>query len=210
MISSGHQLSAPNLLLVDDNDDVREITALLLRDTGYGVIEASSGIAALAELDGNPAIELLIVDFSMPGMSGIELLERARAKRPEIKACLSPATSITRGSTASSPTKSWSRSHSRWPSSRPRCARHWANPRFEPLGRSGPLGDVWPPGAGHELGPAPSDLQSAFCASLSQQLCAAHSQHKLCIDALPPRCASFKRPEKPSIGRDASRPPPNS
>jgi CheY-like chemotaxis protein len=73
-------------LLVDDNDDVREITALLLRDTGYSVIEASSGIAALAALDANPAIELLIVDFSMPGMSGLELLERARAKRPEIKA----------------------------------------------------------------------------------------------------------------------------
>ena len=81
-------MSSSSLLLVDDNDDVREITALLLRDTGYRVIEASSGIAALAELDGNPAIELLIVDFSMPGMSGVELLERARAKRPEIKAVL--------------------------------------------------------------------------------------------------------------------------
>lgn len=79
-------MSAPNLLLVDDNDDVREITALLLRDTGYSVIEASSGIGALAALAANPAIELLIVDFSMPGMSGLELLERARAKRPEIKA----------------------------------------------------------------------------------------------------------------------------
>lgn len=79
-------MSAPNLLLVDDNDDVREITALLLRDTGYGVIEAASGIAALDALAANPAIELLIVDFSMPGMSGLELLERARAKRPEIKA----------------------------------------------------------------------------------------------------------------------------
>jgi CheY-like chemotaxis protein len=67
-------LSAPNL------------TALLLRDSGYGVIEASSGIAALSALDANPAIEVLIVDFSMPGMSGIELLERARAKRPEIRA----------------------------------------------------------------------------------------------------------------------------
>src|SRR6266481_1877996 len=33
-----------------------------------------------------PSIELLIVDFSMPGVSGIELLERARAKRPEIRA----------------------------------------------------------------------------------------------------------------------------
>lgn len=67
-------MSAPNL------------TALLLRDSGYGVIEASSGIAALGALDANPAIEVLIVDFSMPGMSGIELLERARAKRPEIRA----------------------------------------------------------------------------------------------------------------------------
>jgi CheY-like chemotaxis protein len=79
-------LSATNLLLVDDNDDVREITALLLRDSGYGVVGSSSGVAALAALDANPAIALMIVDFSMPGMSGIELLERARAKRPEIKA----------------------------------------------------------------------------------------------------------------------------
>jgi CheY-like chemotaxis protein len=78
-------LSAANILLVDDNDDVREITALLLRDTGYHVIEASSGRAALAALDANPAIDLLIVDFAMPGMSGIDLLERARTRRPEIK-----------------------------------------------------------------------------------------------------------------------------
>jgi CheY-like chemotaxis protein len=79
-------LSAPSLLLVDDNDDVREITALLLRDNGYAVSEAASGRAALAALDADPSIEVLIVDFSMPEMSGIELLERARAKRPEIKA----------------------------------------------------------------------------------------------------------------------------
>ena len=83
---SGDRLSAPNLLLVDDNDDVREVTALLLRDSGYGVIEASSGVAALSALDANPAIGVMIVDFSMPGMSGIELLERVRAKRPEIRA----------------------------------------------------------------------------------------------------------------------------
>jgi CheY-like chemotaxis protein len=75
-----------NLLLVDDNDDVREITALLLRDSGYNVIEVSSGNAALASLDADPAIDLLIVDFAMPGMSGIELLEQARTKRPGIGA----------------------------------------------------------------------------------------------------------------------------
>jgi CheY-like chemotaxis protein len=73
------------LLLVDDNDDVREITALLLRDGGYEVIQASSGTDALAALDADPAIDLLIVDFAMPGMSGVKLLEQARARSPRIK-----------------------------------------------------------------------------------------------------------------------------
>jgi CheY-like chemotaxis protein len=57
-----------------------------LRDGGYNVIEASSGRAALDALDANLEIDLLIVDFAMPAMSGTELLERVRAKRPEIRA----------------------------------------------------------------------------------------------------------------------------
>jgi len=78
-------MSAANILLVDDYGDLREITALGLRDSGYNVIEASSGSAALDVLDANRSIDLLIVDFAMPGMSGTELLERVRAKRPEIR-----------------------------------------------------------------------------------------------------------------------------
>jgi CheY-like chemotaxis protein len=79
-------MGAATILLVDDNSNVREITALMLRDSGYNVIEAASGTEALSALSSNPAIELLIVDFAMPEMSGIEVLERARAKRPQIKA----------------------------------------------------------------------------------------------------------------------------
>ena len=79
-------MSAANILLVDDSGELREITALLLRDSGYNVIEASSGSAALGALDANTRIDLLLIDFAMPGMSGIELLQRARAKRPEIRA----------------------------------------------------------------------------------------------------------------------------
>jgi CheY-like chemotaxis protein len=86
MPSAGDRVSAANILLVDDNGHVREITAMLLRDRGYNVIEASNGNAALAALDANPAIDLLIVDFTMPGMSGVDLLEQARIKRPEIRA----------------------------------------------------------------------------------------------------------------------------
>jgi CheY-like chemotaxis protein len=81
-------MSAANILSVDDNDDVREITALLLRDYGYNVIEASSGSAALGRLETNEAIDLLMVDLVMPVMSGPELLERVRAKRPDIRVAL--------------------------------------------------------------------------------------------------------------------------
>jgi CheY-like chemotaxis protein len=76
------------ILLVDDNDDVREITALLLRDSGYNVLEASSGSAALDLLEVNPGISLLVVDFAMPKMSGTELIERVRATHPELRAML--------------------------------------------------------------------------------------------------------------------------
>jgi CheY-like chemotaxis protein len=77
-----------NILLVDDDDDVREITALLLRDSGHNVLEASSGNAALDLLDANNAIDLLVVDFAMPKMSGTELIERVRTTHPELRAML--------------------------------------------------------------------------------------------------------------------------
>lgn len=79
-------MSPATILLVDDNSDVREITALLLRGSGYNVIEAASAGAALGLLDANPTVDLLLLDFAMPRMSGIELLARARAIRPKIKA----------------------------------------------------------------------------------------------------------------------------
>jgi CheY-like chemotaxis protein len=82
----GDCVSVCNILLVDDHADVREVTALLLRDCGHSVIETPSGSAALAVLDLDPTIELLMVDFAMPEMSGSEVLQRARTKRPGIRA----------------------------------------------------------------------------------------------------------------------------
>jgi CheY-like chemotaxis protein len=78
-------MSAAKILLVDDNDDVREITALVLRDCGHHVIEASSGSTALRLLEADAGVDLLIADFAMPEMSGTELLERVRTKYPAIR-----------------------------------------------------------------------------------------------------------------------------
>ena len=70
------------VLLVDDDDGVREITATLLRDNGFTVMEAGSGGAGLDLLDRAPGIDLLLVDFAMPGMNGAEVAEEAQRRRP--------------------------------------------------------------------------------------------------------------------------------
>lgn len=80
---------APNrpgarVLLVDDDNAVRDVTANMLRDIGYAVQEAGSGGAALELVDGKSEIDLILIDFAMPGMSGAELARRVRAMRPTL------------------------------------------------------------------------------------------------------------------------------
>ncbi|HTI66411.1 MAG TPA: response regulator [Caulobacteraceae bacterium] len=72
------------VLLVDDDSAVREVTAGILQDLGYGVIEAGSGGAALDALDAKVAVDLLLLDFAMPGMNGAEVARQARARRPDL------------------------------------------------------------------------------------------------------------------------------
>ena len=67
------------VLLVDDDSAVREVTAGILQDLGYGVVEAGSGRAALDLLDHETGIDLLLVDFAMPGMSGVRGPEASRS-----------------------------------------------------------------------------------------------------------------------------------
>jgi signal transduction histidine kinase/CheY-like chemotaxis protein len=76
--------SGANILLVDDDNSVREITRAMLHELGYHVLEAGSGGAALDLLDREPTIDLLIVDFAMPGMNGAEVARQALAKRPSL------------------------------------------------------------------------------------------------------------------------------
>ncbi|HET7679793.1 MAG TPA: response regulator [Xanthobacteraceae bacterium] len=72
------------ILLVDDDQSVREITASLLQDIGYTVLEAGSGGAALDLLEREPNINLMLVDFAMPGMNGAEVARQACGKRPNL------------------------------------------------------------------------------------------------------------------------------
>jgi CheY-like chemotaxis protein len=69
------------VLLVDDEEVIRNTTAQMLADMGYAVIEAASADEALAHL-ADPRISLLVTDHLMPGMSGTELAREARARRP--------------------------------------------------------------------------------------------------------------------------------
>lgn len=81
---AGHRAAGATVLLVDDDPAVREVTADTLRGLGYAVIEADSGGAALDLFDANPRIDLVLLDFAMPGMNGAEVAKRLRARRPDV------------------------------------------------------------------------------------------------------------------------------
>lgn len=70
------------VLIVDDDPDVREVTAAMLRDLGYTVLEAGSGGAAFDLLERERLIDLVVMDFAMPGMNGAEVARQAKIKRP--------------------------------------------------------------------------------------------------------------------------------
>jgi signal transduction histidine kinase len=72
------------VLVVDDDSAVREVTAGILGDLGYRVIEAGSGGAALDLLDHDEKIDVMLLDFAMPGMNGAEVAREVRARRPEV------------------------------------------------------------------------------------------------------------------------------
>jgi signal transduction histidine kinase len=73
------------ILLVDDDSAVREVTALILEDLGYVVLKAGSGGAALDLLDERLSnVELVLLDFAMPGMSGLEVARQVQLKYPAI------------------------------------------------------------------------------------------------------------------------------
>lgn len=74
------------ILLVEDDEDIREVTAANLRSQGYKVTEAASSSDALALLRCDQAYSLLFTDMVLPGgMNGVEIAEEAIRLRPQIR-----------------------------------------------------------------------------------------------------------------------------
>ena len=70
----------PTILIVDDDAALRESMAETLDDLGHRAIEAADGAGALDQLAAH-AIDAVLLDLRMPGMDGIEVLARIRARR---------------------------------------------------------------------------------------------------------------------------------
>ena len=76
------------ILLVDDDPTIVELVSKVLRMAGYDVVSANNGAQALTIAQADPRICLVLSDIVMPGMTGVQLCERLKAWRPELKCIL--------------------------------------------------------------------------------------------------------------------------
>jgi hypothetical protein len=82
----GPQPASETVLLVEDQDEVRNLAATLLRSKGYRILEARNGTQALliAEHHTGP-IHLMLTDVVMPGINGKELADQVQPLRPDMR-----------------------------------------------------------------------------------------------------------------------------
>lgn len=64
------------ILIVDDSVSMRQMLSIILTSAGHELVEAADGNEALARFD--ESIEVMITDYNMPGMGGIEVIRRIR------------------------------------------------------------------------------------------------------------------------------------
>ena len=72
-----------NILVVDDHELTRKTIHRRLGKSGHTVLEASSGLAGLAILEEQP-VDLILMDFMMKNMNGMQTFEKMREIRPDI------------------------------------------------------------------------------------------------------------------------------
>src|SRR5205085_8663091 len=82
----GQAEKGENILIVEDDDDLRAYLTDVVRGLGYGVLNAANGKRALDLLNqAKSPIALLLTDVVMPGMTGRELADSAIKQRPDLK-----------------------------------------------------------------------------------------------------------------------------
>ena len=87
----GGSVSSPSrarILVCDDDGDVRALVGTFLRDSGYTVWEANNPTLALQILERERPIDLLLIDYAMPEMSGAAVIDHARTCQPGLKGLL--------------------------------------------------------------------------------------------------------------------------
>jgi CheY-like chemotaxis protein len=63
------------ILVADDDDDIREVIALVLEPFGFDTVGACDGVEALAVLRANPDVRLILLDLMMPRLNGAEMMK---------------------------------------------------------------------------------------------------------------------------------------
>jgi two-component system cell cycle sensor histidine kinase/response regulator CckA len=86
-VKEGSRVARP-ILLVDDDPSIRQLVGCVLRGEGYDVLEASDGSQAFEIAEREQQIELVVSDIVMPGMSGVQLCEKLKMLRPDLKLIL--------------------------------------------------------------------------------------------------------------------------
>jgi DNA-binding response OmpR family regulator len=74
-----------NLLLVEDEQSLREALSTILSEAGYSVRVAEGGIEAVDSFVSNPDVDLVLMDLGLPDIPGTEAFERMRGIRPSVR-----------------------------------------------------------------------------------------------------------------------------
>src|SRR5262249_52306144 len=86
--SEKSQTGSATILLVDDDESVRDYIAETLKELNYEVVTAANGQSAMEWLEARPGFDLLLTDVLMPGMDGPELAAQAIKVQPNLKVIL--------------------------------------------------------------------------------------------------------------------------
>jgi CheY-like chemotaxis protein/two-component sensor histidine kinase len=86
-----HATHAATALVVEDEDALRRAAAKMLRNSGLSVLEAADGTTAIAAIRGDIAIDVLLLDVTLPGAPSQEVLAEAKRLRPAMRVIVTSA-----------------------------------------------------------------------------------------------------------------------